>query len=1117
MNNRSVNNKIQLFLFLFMTISTSLAAQVTVDEFMGVNTRRQDPIDRMQAVGFIREYHDWYLNEGFPEIPFNEDGSPGYPNSQYRWNEAYQELTYTRYDDFYQEIQDSNIIICPTTLGNILQIIDPSGDIAFNDMSIGQILEQKPIAPGADSLNPAAYIAHAEYLYHYAARYGSTAFSPAKANAIIAPKLHPDETLKTGLGNITYLEDWNEQDKTYYPNFPKTFFEPAAYAAMLSADFDGHQQSLGLMNDPDSPNNMISTVGIKNADPNMQVVMGGLTDADLQYIRDMVTWFKANRSANSTFGQLPLDAINIHIYVGDNPQVLASTFGISPESAGIKQILTEFVAYRDSLMPGIELWLSEFGYDTNDNSPISVPTIGNNDNYEVQGQWIIRFYLETIAAGFDRAVLFDLRDICTQPACALFQSSGLLENLDSLYRPKNSWYYTYTMKNVLKGMNFDADLSACQDTTCTKVYRFTDPQNNNKKVYAVWSPTAKDTTYQYQLSLEGATAGTLVELELPSIYGVPSAISGTDPTITIGERPVFVVVGDTYFNPSPCIANLTTDNITCSTAALNWDDAGGAQQFQLWRQNGHITKADFSNRVAQIVGDEVDATTGTYTIANLEEATDYTFFLIPQGVGISDTDNFCSIQLTTGTGNSTCQIPLDASMIFDVNTAALNPANLVDEQASLDPICQPTIFPSTLWGVNFNDDGMEQVSFDLQAYYYIDAISIYDAPAIGVLTIQIADSPNGPWTTVETYQTIGLNQWITFTNSIPADKPIRYLRLIASDDDRALIGELSLCGRLSDFTEDIAPGVAKNVEVEGINCFSADLTWEHPFDKDISHYKVIFGNEVQLFPYTAANQAVMISNLQPDTTYNFNILTVDSIGQESDTLKINASTLPEGDCELVCNPSCPCQICINPSWISAETSGNTVPASNLVDEQSTVSFCGAGGTPITAWGHDFGSVLPVAILDLQQIYQIESFRFFDANGIDIFRVEYKDEQGNWVLLFDDFSTIFPGNWIIMEELNVSARYLRMSQLNNGARVNEIAICGYPLCMGAETTEVFDTLCQGQTVLFNDQTLTTSGVYFDTLQTTTNACDSFIVLNLSVFDTAHTEIAGTICNGASILF
>jgi len=490
--------------------------------------------------------------------------------------------------------------------------------------------------------------------------------------------------------------------------------------------------------------------------------------------------------------------------------------------------------------------------------------------------------------------------------------------------------------------------------------------------------------------------------------------------------------------------------------------------------------------------------------------------LIPQGVGISDTTNYCSIQITT-TGDTSCKIPLDFSWVFDAHSNPLNALALMDEQDDFDPICQTNALPNTLWGANFNDPGMEQASIDLQDYYYIDAITIADVSAIGELTIQIADSPNGPWTTIEEYQTIELNKWVTFTNSIPADKPIRYLRLIASDDDRAVIGELFLCGRLSNFTANIPPGMAQNVQVEGINCFSADLTWDHPFDEDISHYKVVFGNETQLFPYTAANPEVTISNLEPETTYDFHIITVDSIGQESDTLTITTNTLPEGSCELGCNPNCPCQICLNPSWISAETPGNTIPASYLVDEQSTVAICGqVGTTPTTGWGHDFGSVLPVAILDLQQIYLIESFRFFDSNGIDNFKVEYKDDQGNWIELFDYITASF-NSWVLVDNLNVATRFLRISELNNGARVNEIAICGYPICTEIVTTELFDTLCQGASVVFNDQTLTTTGTYFDTLQTAVNACDSFVVLNLSVFDTVHTAVTAYICDGETYAF
>ena len=116
----------------------------------------------------------------------------------------------------------------------------------------------------------------------------NTSFSVEKTNEIVAPRLHPDETPQTGLGRINYFEDWNESDKWWLPQLPSTYFTPEEYAVMLSADADGHQQTMGLVPDPDNPGQMISTVGIKNADPTAKVVTTGLSDLDLEYVEDMV-------------------------------------------------------------------------------------------------------------------------------------------------------------------------------------------------------------------------------------------------------------------------------------------------------------------------------------------------------------------------------------------------------------------------------------------------------------------------------------------------------------------------------------------------------------------------------------------------------------------------------------------------------------------------------------------------------------------------------------------------------------------------------------------------------------------------------------------------------------
>jgi len=271
MNNRFVVAKWWGMVTLFMFLYFPIFAQITVDQFMGVTTRGQDPIARMNAVGTVREFHPWVFNEGFPN---SGNASPNFPNNQYSWNPNY--IDFIRFDDFYSEINGNGLTISPVTLRSIPQVVNPF--LSQNDPNAELILAQKPIVGGTDPLLPSSYIAHAAYLYQYAARYGHTVFSANQQNTLIAPRLTPNELVTTGLGFIDYLENWNEPDQN-------GIFSPEEYAAMLSADYDGHAQTLGLVPDPDNPNQMISTVGIKNADPNMKVVMSGLEDANLAYIR----------------------------------------------------------------------------------------------------------------------------------------------------------------------------------------------------------------------------------------------------------------------------------------------------------------------------------------------------------------------------------------------------------------------------------------------------------------------------------------------------------------------------------------------------------------------------------------------------------------------------------------------------------------------------------------------------------------------------------------------------------------------------------------------------------------------------------------------------------------
>ena len=63
----------------------------------------------------------------------------------------------------------------------------------------------------------------------------------------------------------------------------------------------------------------------------------------------------------------------------------------------------------------------------------------------------------------------------------------------------------------------------------------------------------------------------------------------------------------------------------------------------------------------------------------------------------------------------------------------------------------------------------------------------------------------------------------------------------------------------------------------------------------------------------------------------------------------------------------------------------------------------------------------------------------------------------------------------------------------------------------DTTNLIQHICRGGSYSFNNQSLTTTGVYWDTLSTSWLGCDSFIVLHLFVDTATYASINHTICS------
>ncbi|MBO9610465.1 MAG: fibronectin type III domain-containing protein, partial [Paenibacillaceae bacterium] len=482
----------------------------TMDQLIGINAFIDDRKDRMQVAGFVREYHNWDWDEGdLAHWGTIHTDYPGYPNNLNKFNPTYASSGGWNFDAYYDDLKNLGITVSPAIKESV------------SWMTISK--HNKPIDSGQSALDPASYAAHSDHMFQYAARYGSTAVADSKL------KLAADQPRSSGLGTLQYFEDWNEQDKWWEGR--NSFFTPYEYAAMASADYDGDQRRMG------------DTFGVKNADPNAKLVMSGLADPNLDYIKALKFWSDWNRG-----GSVPFDVINIHHYSNNGTDQTTGTVGISPEADNLKTLLKKFVDYRNQYMPGKEVWITEFGYDINAVSVQRAPAIGNKSAQEVQGEWLVRSYLAASAAGIDKASMYMLRDV-NPNSTTKFDSAGLTSTLGTQEVPKISWYYVYTLKNQLTGMRYDSEVAS--DNGNVRIYKYVNDANN-KDVYVLWAPTSNDTVVtDYALALENAgTSVSLVTMEEGDTDGVTSAltVAGGAVSVDVSERPVFVVVDKSSAN-----------------------------------------------------------------------------------------------------------------------------------------------------------------------------------------------------------------------------------------------------------------------------------------------------------------------------------------------------------------------------------------------------------------------------------------------------------------------------------------------------------------------------------------------------------------------------------------
>jgi Glycosyl hydrolase catalytic core len=464
----------------------------TFDQLTGTNAFIDDPLGLMQVGGTLREYHNWY--EWTEPVKGKMTFNPGV----FGWD----------FDAFYTNLHKSGVLAVPCLQQSPAWVTDKANR------------EYRPHPTGADPLQPASYTDHAGLLFQYAARYGKGKVADNQLT------LAPEQIRNRNLGVLTHYENWNEPDKNWINE--EAYFTPYQYAAMSSADYDGDQGRLK------------GNLGLKNADPQAKMVMAGIIQANLSYIKALKFWCDHKRN-----GSFAWDVINVHWYSHDHPELYKSRTGISPEADSLKEKMQKITQFRDRFLPGVAVWVTEFGYDVSAGSKIKAPAIAGMSAEEVQAIWNVRSVLAFAAAGVDRATQYMLRD--AGGTADPYASSGLSFNQKSgseqVRERRPGWFYLHTLKSRLAGMQFEKEVPS--GNAYVKVYQFQHEKLPELKAYVVWCATSEGKTvenFSLQLDKNGKVAQ-LITLEDKQPDGKEIVLSPQNQTVIlkVSEKPSLVI------------------------------------------------------------------------------------------------------------------------------------------------------------------------------------------------------------------------------------------------------------------------------------------------------------------------------------------------------------------------------------------------------------------------------------------------------------------------------------------------------------------------------------------------------------------------------------------------
>ena len=474
----------------------------------------------------IRHYLDWEkleLTEG--SFTYNPVHSGG-------WN----------YDVLYQRLKAEgvDVLVCLKTLPNWLQATWPAAERDW---------ENVPVRYGRDFADPNSYLEQAKVAFQFVARYGyNPNVSPSLLSVNTTSRWTGDvvNQVRIGLGVIKYIECENERDKWWKGR--KAYQTGREYAANLSAFYDGNKNTMG------------PGVGVKNADPTVQVVMAGVAAPSTDYVRGMIDWCRQYRGLKAD-GSVNLcwDVINYHLYSNDahSSQGGSPTRGAAPEVSEAGQVAQDFLRTAQQYAAGMPVWVTETGYDTNQGSPLKAIAIGNRTVLQTQADWTLRTALLYARCGVERTFHYQLAD--ENPSSPTqFASMGLI-NAD--HTPKPAADFLRQTAALLGDFVYKGTLNR---NPIVDQY-----EANGRTAYVLVVPDEQGRTANYTLAV-GTDSARIYQPQIGQANMRMTRVRTQNGQLqlTVTETPTFVVAGPTGTAPP-------TTTGCAGTGSMQWEQWTG--------------------------------------------------------------------------------------------------------------------------------------------------------------------------------------------------------------------------------------------------------------------------------------------------------------------------------------------------------------------------------------------------------------------------------------------------------------------------------------------------------------------------------------------------------------